>query len=121
MSTCDHNCETCGQDCGERAPADLHAPLNELSRVGKVVAVVSGKGGVGKSSLTSLLACGYARRGHRAGILDADITGPSIPKLFGLTEKAKGDGQLIFPVVSRTGIPVMSLNLLLDDENAPVV
>lgn len=122
MSECDHNCESCGQSCAQRTePQSLLEPLNEMSRVGKVIAVVSGKGGVGKSSVTSMLACAYSRRGHRAAILDADITGPSIPKMFGLTEQAKGDGSMIFPVVSRTGIPVMSVNLLLEDATAPVV
>ena len=122
MSECDHNCEGCGQDCAQRTgPQSLLEPLNEMSRVDRVVAVVSGKGGVGKSSVTSMLACAYSRRGHRAAILDADVTGPSIPKMFGLTEKAKGDGSMIFPVVTRTGIPVMSVNLLLEDVNAPVV
>ena len=122
MSECDHNCESCGQSCAQRTePQSLLEPLNEMSRVGKVIAVVSGKCGVGKSSVTSMLACAYSRRGHRAAILDADITGPSIPKMFGLTEQAKGDGSMIFPVVSRTGIPVMSVNLLLEDATAPVV
>ena len=81
MSECDHNCEGCGQDCAQRTgPQSLLEPLNEMSRVDRVVAVVSGKGGVGKSSVTSMLACAYSRRGHRAAILDADVTGPSIPK-----------------------------------------
>lgn len=122
MSECDHNCEGCAQDCAQRSdPQSLLEPLNDLSRVDKVVAVVSGKGGVGKSSVTSLLASAYTRRGRRAAILDADITGPSIPKIFGLTEQARGDGSMIFPVATRTGIPVMSVNLLLEDVNAPVV
>lgn len=122
MSECDHNCEGCAQDCSQRTePQSLLEPLNDMSRVGKVIAVVSGKGGVGKSSVTSLLASAYQRAGHQAAILDADVTGPSIPKMFGLTEQAKGDGSMIFPVVTRTGIPVMSVNLLLPDDTSPVV
>ena len=122
MSECTHNCETCGQNCSERKqPQSLLEPLNEMSQVKKVIAVVSGKGGVGKSSVTSMLACAYSRRGHRAAILDADITGPSIPKMFGLTERAAGNDKMLFPVVTRTGLPVMSINLLLEDVNSPVV
>ncbi len=122
MSECTHDCSSCGESCSSRqAPQDLHEALNQYSRVGKVIAVVSGKGGVGKSLVTSLLAVGMQRRGYKTAILDADITGPSIPEAFGLHEKAAGSAQGILPAVTRTGIDVMSLNLLLEDETDPVV
>ena len=122
MSECTHDCSSCGSSCGERTePQSLLQPLNSASRVGKVIAVVSGKGGVGKSLVTSLLACEMQRRGHRAAVLDADITGPSIPKAFGIKEKAMGTDTGILPVKTRTGIDVMSLNLLLDNDSDPVV
>lgn len=120
---CTHNCETCGETCGERttSPEDFRAPQNELSNVKKVIAVVSGKGGVGKSLVTSMLAVTMNRRGHKTAILDADITGPSIPKAFGLKEKAQGSELGLYPVDTKTGISVMSINLLLENETAPVV
>ena len=118
---CTHNCETCGQSCSERAPQDLHEKPHPLSGIGKVYAVVSGKGGVGKSLVTSLLAVAMQRAGYHTAILDADITGPSIPRIFGVHEKAAGDDNGIFPVLSRTGIPMMSINLLLEHETDPVV
>ncbi len=118
MSDCNHNCSTCSSNCKER---DLTEKLNELSRVGKVIAVVSGKGGVGKSMVTSMLAVEMRRRGKRVAILDADITGPSIPKAFGITEKADSDGKYIYPQESRTGIQVMSINLLLENDTDPVI
>ena len=122
MSECTHDCSTCGEACASRnAPQDLHESLNEYSRVGKVITVVSGKGGVGKSLVTSLLAVGMQRRGFKAAILDADITGPSIPEAFGLHDKAKGSAAGILPEVSKTGIDIMSVNLLLEDETDPVV
>ena len=122
MSECTDDCSTCGEACASRnAPQDLHESLNEYSRVGKVIAVVSGKGGVGKSLVTSLLAVGMQRRGFKAAILDADITGPSIPEAFGLHDKAKGSAAGILPEVTKTGIDVMSVNLLLEDETDPVV
>ena len=122
MSECTHDCSTCGEACASRnAPQDLHESLNEYSRVGKVIAVVSGKGGVGKSLVTSLLAVGMQRRGFKTAILDADITGPSIPEAFGLHDKAKGSAAGILPEVSKTGIDIMSVNLLLEDETDPVV
>lgn len=102
-------------------PPDLHAKPNPRSRVGRVVGVVSGKGGVGKSLVTALLASLLRRRGLNTGILDADITGPSIPKLFGLRGKLKGNDAGIFPARSAEGIGVVSSNLLLDDESMPVV
>lgn len=119
---CTHNCETCGSsDCKDRKRDSMLAAANEYSNIKKVIAVVSGKGGVGKSMVTSLLAVLSQRRGDRTAILDADITGPSIPKTFKLDRKAMSNDELIFPVETDTGIEVMSINLLLDDENAPVI
>ena len=118
---CTHNCETCGQNCGSRNKESLLAPLNEASSVKKVIAVVSGKGGVGKSMVTSMLAVLSQRKGNKTAILDADITGPSIPKVFGVHEKADGDGVHIFPATTKTGIELMSINLLLPDDTDPVV
>ena len=122
MSECTHDCSSCGESCGERAnPQDFRKPANELSSIKKVIAVVSGKGGVGKSAVTCTLAAAMARRGKKVGILDADITGPSIPKAFGVHERAMGDERGMLPVETRTGIQLMSVNLLLDDETDPVL
>ena len=122
MSECTHNCSSCGENCGERtAPQSLLAPANPLSKIGKVIAVVSGKGGVGKSLVTSSLAVAMRRRGRKVAILDADITGPSIPTAFNLHERATGSDLGINPAVSETGIEVMSLNLLVEHETDPVV
>ena len=119
---CTHDCSTCGQNCSSRtAPNELLAQAHELSNVKKVIGVVSGKGGVGKSLVTSLLSVAMQRKGYRVGILDADITGPSIPKAFGLKERAMGTETGIFPVTSKTGIEVMSINLLLDNDTDPVI
>lgn len=118
MSECSHDCSSCGENCSER---DLHAALNAFSTVKKVVAVSSGKGGVGKSSVTAMLAVLLARRGYKVGVLDADITGPSIPKAFGITRKAKGSEMGILPEETHMGIKVMSINLLLENEEQPVV
>ena len=119
---CTHDCSTCSQNCSSRtAPNELLAQAHELSNVKKVIGVVSGKGGVGKSLVTSLLSVAMQRKGYRVGILDADITGPSIPKAFGLKERATGTSTGIFPVTSKTGIEVMSINLLLDNDTDPVV
>lgn len=115
---CNHDCGSCSQNCEER---DLHAQLNAYSSIKKVVAVSSGKGGVGKSSVTSMLAVYMARRGYKVGILDADITGPSIPKAFGITRKAKGSEMGILPEETHMGIKVMSINLLLEQDDQPVV
>ena len=123
MSDCTHDCSTCGESCGERKEVNVFEkkPLRPGCRVGKVYGVVSGKGGVGKSMVTSQLAVPVQRRGLRAGILAADITGPSIPKAFGIHERARGDGQTLLPAVSRTGIEIMSTNLLLEHETDPVI
>ncbi len=118
MSECTHNCSSCSENCAER---DNHAQLNQYSTIRKVVAVSSGKGGVGKSSVTALLAVMMARRGYKVGILDADITGPSIPKAFGITRKARGNELGIIPEETHMGIKVMSINLLLEHEDQPVV
>lgn len=115
---CSGNCSSCGESCEKR---DLKEPQNEFSQIKKVIGVVSGKGGVGKSLVTSLLATSAATRGNSVAILDADVTGPSIPKAFGIKEKAKGDDMGLYPIVTTLGIKVMSVNLLLEDENAPVV
>ncbi|MDD6144589.1 MAG: Mrp/NBP35 family ATP-binding protein [bacterium] len=122
MSECTHNCSTCSQNCGSRTePQSLLVKPHELSRIKKVIGVCSGKGGVGKSLVTSLLAVLAQRQGLKVGILDADITGPSIPRAFGLKEKAGGSDDGIYPVTTRTGIDVMSLNLLLENDSDPVV
>jgi Mrp family chromosome partitioning ATPase len=120
--TCSESCSTCGEECAERKEKpDFSALPHELSRIKKVIAVVSGKGGVGKSLVTSMLAVTMNRMGYHSAILDADITGPSIPKVFGLKDKATGGELGIYPVKSRTGIDVMSINLLLQNETDPVV
>lgn len=122
MSECTHNCDTCTANCSSRtSSAPQHAPLNELSSVKKVIAVASGKGGVGKSMVTSLLAVLLARKGYRVAVLDADITGPSIPRAFGLKGRALGQNNMIFPMESSSGIQIMSVNLLLEDVTQPVV
>ena len=122
MSECTHNCSTCGESCGERtSPQSFLKKPHADAHIGKVFGVVSGKGGVGKSMVTSQLAVSLRRKGYRVGILDADITGPSIPKAFGMHEKAVGMENALLPCVSSTGIEVMSINLLLDDETDPVI
>ncbi len=116
---CNHDCSSCGQKCGEQ---DLRAKLNQYSDIKKVIAVSSGKGGVGKSSVTAMLAVMMARRGYRVGVLDADITGPSIPKAFGIHQRAMANELGILPREGHMdNIKVMSINLLLEDENQPVV
>lgn len=118
--SCTHDCSTCGAACGSRTE-DLRESANAGSSVRRVIGVVSGKGGVGKSLVTSLLAVNARRQNLKVGILDADITGPSIPKAFGITEKATGNEMGIFPAFTKTGIRAMSLNLLLEDDSDPVV
>ena len=120
---CNHDCGSCGQNCSERKqdPNDFRAPANPGSNVKKVIAVMSGKGGVGKSLVTSLLAVMAQRRGDKAAILDADITGPSIPRMFGLKEKAEAIEGGMLPVASKLGTQIMSLNLLMERETDPVV
>ncbi len=119
---CSHNCSECGSDCADRtAPQSFLAQPNEASNVRKVIGIVSGKGGVGKSLVTSLLACAMRKKGLTAAILDADITGPSIPKMFGIREKAYADDMGIEPVNTKNGIRIMSLNLLLENDTDPVI
>ena len=117
---CNHNCSSCGSDCSERKESFLEA-TNEFSHVKKVIGVISGKGGVGKSMVTSLLAVLMKRQGYQTAILDADITGPSIPKAFGVKDKAKGNEAGILPNETVMGIKMMSVNLLLPDETDPVI
>lgn len=121
MSSCSGNCSSCGSDCSDRKAESLLAQLNPKSTVKKVIAVVSGKGGVGKSTVTAMLAVAMAREGKRVGILDADITGPSAPTAFGLTECQGANDDGLYPALTRTGIQVMSINLLLDHPGDPVV
>ncbi len=120
---CNYSCNSCSEECQDREEKQIefHVPLNEMSRVQKVIGVVSGKGGVGKSLVTSLLAVTMRRLGYDTAILDADITGPSIPKAFGVQEKSTGSSLGILPVRSKSGIALMSINLLLDKETDPVV
>lgn len=115
---CSHDCGNCGEDCASR---DMHVKPHELSKIKKVIGVVSGKGGVGKSLTTAMLAVTAQRNGFRTAVLDADITGPSVPKMFGVHEKATGTELGILPVESKTGIRMMSMNLLLEDETEPVI
>ena len=122
MSDCNHDCSSCSKNCGSRTePQSLLVPQNEASDIKKVIGIVSGKGGVGKSMVTSLLACAANRAGKKTALMDADITGPSIPKMFGLTERAVADDKYIYPVETTGGIKVMSLNLLVEKETDPVI
>ncbi len=122
MSSCSGNCSSCSSStCGDRKAESLLAALNPKSSVKKVIAVVSGKGGVGKSTVTSMLAVAMQRKGSRVGVLDADITGPSAPKAFGVTECQGASESGLYPALSETGIQIMSINLLLDDPASPVV
>ena len=119
---CTHECGSCGEECASRTEAfDFHVDLHPLSTVGHVIGVVSGKGGVGKSLVTSMLAVQMQRRGYQTAILDADITGPSIPKMFGLDVLASSDDKGLHPVQARSGVDVMSLNLLVKDSTEPVI
>ncbi|HHT06628.1 MAG TPA: Mrp/NBP35 family ATP-binding protein [Hydrogenispora sp.] len=120
---CNQSCSSCAEDCAERKEerTDFSAKPHELSSIKRVIGIVSGKGGVGKSLVTSMLAVAMKRRGYHTAILDADVTGPSIPKAFGLKEKATGSEFGLFPVKTKTGIDIMSINLLLENETDPVV
>ena len=119
---CTHNCSTCEKNCGDRKEKfDFSAKLNAASKVGKVIAVASGKGGVGKSFVTTMLAVAAAKRGLKVGILDADVTGPSIPKAFGLAGSTYKSDDGIEPTMTNTGIKVISLNMLVEDPSDPVV
>ncbi len=121
MSECTHDCSSCGAACSSREPQDFHEKPHDLSRIGKVIAVVSGKGGVGKSLVTALTAVSVRRSGYTVGILDADITGPSVPKMFGVTARAEADDQGMYPVRSKLGTDLMSVNLLLENPSDPVI
>ena len=121
MSSCNGNCSSCSSDCEDRKQESLLVQLNPKSTVKKVIAVVSGKGGVGKSTVTSMLAVAMARKGKRVGVLDADITGPSAPTAFGVSECQGANDDGLYPALTRGGIQVMSINLLLDNPGDPVV
>lgn len=123
MADCDHNCENCSvEGCGERLnPEDFLIKQNELSNIKHIIGVVSGKGGVGKSFVTSLLAITKNRKGKKVAILDADVTGPSIPKMFGLKGGLESDGQHIYPMKTKEGIAIVSTNFLLNDETDPII
>lgn len=122
MSECTHDCSSCGEACASRnKPEDLREKPHQLSKIKKIIAVVSGKGGVGKSMVTSMLAAEANRKGYKTAILDADITGPSIPQIFGIKERAMGDETGIIPTKSAKGISIMSLNLLLEHTTDPVI
>ncbi len=120
MPECDHNCENCSiaDSCESKI---VKAKLNDRSKIKKIIGVLSGKGGVGKSYITSLLAVYLNRQGFKVGIMDADITGPSIPKAFGIKDKAYGEDNLIYPLVSNGGIKIMSANCLLENDSDPIV
>ncbi|MBO4478989.1 MAG: Mrp/NBP35 family ATP-binding protein [Clostridia bacterium] len=118
---CDHNCDNCSENCGERKGGIEKERLHELSKVKKVIGVISGRGGVGKSLVTSLMAVQMQRRGYHAAIMDADITGPSIPRAFGVKGAAFGDESGILPMQSAFGTQIMSINFLLENETDPVV
>ena len=121
MTDCTHDCSTCAEDCSSRQTEIQKDKPHELSNIKKVIGVVSGKGGVGKSLVTSLLAVTANRGGYTSAVLDADITGPSIPKILGIKGKAEADALGLYPAKSITGIPVMSVNLLLEHDTDPVV
>ena len=120
MADCNHDCSNCAQaeNCSSKIEK---AKLNDRSHIKKIVGVLSGKGGVGKSYITSLLAVYLNRQGYKVGIMDADITGPSIPKAFGIKEKAYGEDGLIYPLESKGGIKIISSNCLLEDDSDPIV
>lgn len=119
--SCNHDCSSCGEACSSRDPKSFLEKPHAKSRIRKVIGIVSGKGGVGKSMVSSMLASSFQKKGYHTAIMDADITGPSIPKAFGITEHAVGDENGIFPAVTKTGIQVMSINLLLEDVTDPVI
>lgn len=122
MSECSHDCSSCSSNCSERTqPESLLKPQNQYSDIKKVIGVVSGKGGVGKSLVCGMLAAKCRKAGLKVGVLDADITGPSVPKAFGIKERAKQNETGLLPEQTESGIKIMSINLLLEDENQPVV
>ncbi len=122
MSECSHDCSSCGSDCQSRQePQSFLEEQNPYSNVKKVIGIVSGKGGVGKSLVTSLLASSLNKRNFKTAVLDADVTGPSIPKMFGVNEKAGGNEMGIIPAVSKDGVKMISVNLLLENDDDPVI
>ena len=123
MSECNHDCSSCKSNCADRKPGreDFLKPMNKYSNIKRVIGIVSGKGGVGKSLVTCMLASKCAAAGLKVGILDADITGPSVPKSFGISSRAMQDDECLLPTVTDNGVKIMSINLLLDDVNSPVV
>ena len=121
MSSCSGNCSSCSSNCSDRKAESLLAQANAKSNVKKVIAVMSGKGGVGKSTVTTMLAAAVSKLGFKTAVLDADITGPSIPKAFGLKEQIIGSDDGMLPAETKTGIKVMSINLLLPEETDPVL
>ena len=121
MSECTHDSGTCNETCAERSPESFREEINKMSSAKKVIGIVSGKGGVGKSLVTGLMAVLAKRNGFKTAVLDADITGPSIPEMFNLHEKVTGDENGVYPAFTKTGIEVMSLNLLMENETDPVV
>lgn len=123
MSECNHDCSSCKSNCSDRKPSkeDFLKPMNKYSNIKKVIGIVSGKGGVGKSLVTCMLASKCAAVGLKVGVLDADVTGPSVPKSFGISSRAMQDNECLLPTVTDNGVKIMSINLLLDDVNSPVV
>ncbi|MGN0614528.1 MAG: P-loop NTPase, partial [Porcipelethomonas sp.] len=121
MSECTHDCSSCSQNCDERDKHSMLEKPHKMSEIKKVIGVVSGKGGVGKSMISSLLAVNMNRKGYRTAILDADVTGPSIPKAFGIHGKALASEEGIFPAETPTGINIMSVNLMLENDTDPVI
>ncbi|HBR08713.1 MAG TPA: ATP-binding protein [Clostridiales bacterium] len=120
-SDCTHECSACSENCSERTAESFLKSPREGAHIGKVIAVISGKGGVGKSLVTGLMAAELQRKGHRAAVMDADVTGPSIPQMFGVHEKAEGGEGYILPVRSKSGVQLMSMNSLLPNETDPVI
>ena len=120
---CSHDCSSCGASCSSRQPSreEMLEPMNQYSNIRRVIGVVSGKGGVGKSLVTSYLAVLMGRKGYQTAILDADITGPSIPKAFGVHSKAQANELGILPTMTKNGTEIMSVNLLLEEEEMPVL
>lgn len=119
--SCNHDCSNCSASCESRDPKSLLEQPHKDSSIKKVIGVISGKGGVGKSMVSSMLAASFQKKGYHTAVLDADITGPSIPKAFGITGRAMGDENGIYPVMSKTGIQTMSVNLLLENNTDPVI
>ena len=121
MSECTHDCSSCSENCAQRDPASFRVQLNDASHIKLIVGVLSGKGGVGKSLVTSLVAAKLAKEGYKVGVLDADVTGPSMAKSFGISEKAYQMDNLILPAKTKTGIDVISTNMLLENEEDAIL